>query len=192
MAVIISKIRKCTRVLQGRTASFYRKAAAVQLTPARRLPLATFCHVLEGKALTHAPLQPSSTVCSIALLSYPLLLPSSPFKDLLMANSCARRRLGGGGVFFAHHFRLISEGLQTQLTARDVGPVTIDVLPDNVLLDIFDFCLDRVQNVVLDRTMQHHCSSGKGWHTSVEDGKTLFLNHHVAWTFTYFAEKEQM
>ena len=67
----------------------------------------------------------------------------------MMANSCARRRLGGGGVFFAHHF-----GVTADAADRDLGLVTIDVLPDNVLLDIFDFCLDRVQNAVLDRTMQ--------------------------------------
>ena len=34
----------------------------------------------------------------------------------------------------------------------DVGNVTIDVLPDNVLLDIFDFCLDLPQNFFVDRT----------------------------------------
>lgn len=48
----------------------------------------------------------------------------------------------------AHHL-----GVTADAADRDVGLVTIDVLPDNVLLDIFDLCLDRLQNVVLDRTM---------------------------------------
>ena len=52
----------------------------------------------------------------------------------------------------AHHLGL---GVTADAADRDVGLVTIDVLPDNVLLDIFDLCLDRVQNVVLDRTMQY-------------------------------------
>ena len=93
---------------------------------------------------------PDLTHSRIALLSFPTLLVSlSPSKGLLIANSCARRRLGGGGVFFAHHL-----GVTADAADRDLGLVTIDVLPDNVLLDIFDFCLDRVQNAVLDRTMQ--------------------------------------
>ena len=50
----------------------------------------------------------------------------------------------------AHHLGL---GVTADAADRDVGLVTIDVLPDNVLLDIFDLCLDRLQNVVLDRTM---------------------------------------
>src|SRR5258708_3166709 len=30
--------------------------------------------------------------------------------------------------------------------------MTIDVLPDDVLLDIFDFCLDQPRRLILDRT----------------------------------------
>jgi hypothetical protein len=34
---------------------------------------------------------------------------------------------------------------------RDAGRATIDVLPDDVLLDIFEFCLDRPRELYLDR-----------------------------------------
>ena len=51
----------------------------------------------------------------------------------------------------------------------DVARVTIDILPDIALLQIFDFYLDR-----------HGSAIGTRWCMCAKDGESLFLGHLVA------------
>jgi hypothetical protein len=48
----------------------------------------------------------------------------------------------------------------------------IDVLPDDVLLEIFDFYVGM--------SLSYPGKRGKRWFMCADDGEALFLNHHVA------------
>jgi hypothetical protein len=63
--------------------------------------------------------------------------------------------------------------------------VTIDMLPDDVLLDIFDLFLDLPPSLIGQKR-------GKCWYTCVEDGEASFFNHHVAWICKSCAQPEDL
>ena len=61
---------------------------------------------------------------------------------------------------------------------------SLNILPDDVLLDIFDFCSYQ------DPYDSKQKSSGSHWRTCVSGGEALFLDLHVASICTLFAHPE--
>jgi hypothetical protein len=77
----------------------------------------------------------------------------------------------------------------------DVGRVTIDMLPDVALLEIFDCYVNQARNkkkenimMMMNARTQHR--HGIHWCMCVENGGRLFLGHHVAWIFDFSARKQ--